>query len=403
MNAVGIDVSKGKSMVAALCPTGEVLIEPLEVAHTPSELKDLAIRLKNLGTETKVVMEHTGRYYEPVAQVLSNCGIFISAINPALIRNYGNNSLRRVKTDKKDALKIAKYGLDNWYDLREYSPMEQIRQKLKTLNTQLELYSKTKTSLKNNLIALLDQTYPKVNTLFESPVRSDGSQKWVDFAYTFWHVDCVTSMSEKSFVERYQKWCKTHKYDFSHKKAINVYAQSQNQITMLSKNETTKFLIKESIKGLNSVSHTVESLQNQMHNLTKLLPEYPVVMNMYGVGIATGIRLIAEIGDVRRFSHRGALVAYAGVDPQPAQSGKQNPKSNPISRKGSSNLRKTLYQIMSCYLRTMPENEAVYHFLDKKRSEGKPYFVYMTAGANKFLRIYYARIKEYFAHLEIIT
>jgi predicted transcriptional regulator len=41
-----------------------------------------------------------------------------------------------------------------------------------------------------------------------------------------------------------------------------------------------------------------------------------------------------------------------------------------------------------------PANEPVYQFLDKKRGEGKPYFVYMTAASNKFLRIYYARVKE---------
>ena len=44
---------------------------------------------------------------------------------------------------------------------------------------------KTKTMMKNNLIALLDQTHPGVNALFDSPVREDGSQKWVDFATTF--------------------------------------------------------------------------------------------------------------------------------------------------------------------------------------------------------------------------
>ena len=66
---------------------------------------------------------------------------------------------------------------------------------LKTLNRQQSLYTKTKTMMKNNLIALLDQTYPGVNALFDSPVREDGSQKWVDFATTFWHVDCVRNMS----------------------------------------------------------------------------------------------------------------------------------------------------------------------------------------------------------------
>ena len=66
-NVVGIDVSKGKSMVSVLRPFGEVVAKPFSVGHTGSELKELADYLKSLDGETRVVMEHTGRYYEPVA------------------------------------------------------------------------------------------------------------------------------------------------------------------------------------------------------------------------------------------------------------------------------------------------------------------------------------------------
>ena len=52
--------------------------------------------------------------------------------------------------------------------------------------------------MKNNLIALLDQTYPGANDFFDSPARSDGSQKWVDFVHTYWHVDCVRSRSPEA-------------------------------------------------------------------------------------------------------------------------------------------------------------------------------------------------------------
>ena len=117
MNAVGIDVSKGKSMIAIVRPFGEVIATPYEVHHTAGELRKLAHSLKKLDGKTRVVLEHTGRYYEPVAQMLTNAGIFVSAVNPLLIKEYGNNSIRKVKTDKADALKIARYGLDNWSDL----------------------------------------------------------------------------------------------------------------------------------------------------------------------------------------------------------------------------------------------------------------------------------------------
>lgn len=110
-NVAGIDVSEGKSMVSVLRPFGEVMAMPFSVDHTGSELKEFANYLKSLSGETRVVMEHTGRYYEPVARFLHEEGIFVSAVNPKLIKDYGNNSLRKAKTDKADARKIAHYGL----------------------------------------------------------------------------------------------------------------------------------------------------------------------------------------------------------------------------------------------------------------------------------------------------
>ena len=81
-NVAGIDVSKGKSIVSVLRPFGEVVAKPFSVGHTGSELKELADYLKSLDGETRVVMEHTGRYYEPVARFLHEEGIFVSAVNP---------------------------------------------------------------------------------------------------------------------------------------------------------------------------------------------------------------------------------------------------------------------------------------------------------------------------------
>ena len=397
MNAVGIDVSKGKSMVAVRRPFNETVAKPFEVRHTGSELKQLADYLKSLDGETRVIMEHTGRYYEPVAQFLHDAGLYVSAVNPKLIKDYGNNSLRKVKTDKADSKKIAKYGLDNWVELRQYTPMDTIRYQLKTLNRQCNLYTKTKTMMKNNLIALLDQTYPGVNALFDSPVREDGTQKWVDFAASFWHVDCVRGMSQTAFTERYHKWCKRNGYNFSGGKAVEIHAGAKDQIAVIPKDDLTKRLIRQAIDSLNAVSKTVEQLKTEMLKLSAQLPEYPVVMEMRD---SLGPQLMAEIGDVTRFVRRSSITSFAGVDPGANQSGTHEAKSVRTSKSGSPELRKALFLVMDCLIQTKPQDDPVYQFMDKKRAEGKPYLVYMTAGANKFLRIYYGRVKEYLAKLE---
>ena len=52
-------------------------------------------------------------------------------------------------------------------------------------------------------------------------------------------------------------------------------------------------------------------------------------------------------------------------------------------------------------IRLHPEDDHVYRFMVKKHDEDKPYYVYMTAGANKFLRIYFVKVKECLNNLPV--
>ena len=399
MNAVGIDVSKGKSTVTIRRPGDVVLMPPCDIPHTQSAINDLIEKIRSLDGETKVCMEHTGRYYEPVATWLSDAGIFVSAVNPVLIKDFGDDSLRTPKTDKADSKKIARYTLDRWPKLKQYGNMDKTRNQLKTMNRQFGFYMAQKTAMKNNLIALLDQTYPGANDFFDSPARSDGSQKWVDFVYTYWHVDCVRGRSLDAFTRHYRNWCKRKGYNFSPGKAEKIYHFSSDLIAVFPKDDNTKLLIRQAVAMLDTASETVESLRLKMNETASTLPEYPVVMAMNGVGPTLGPQLMAEIGDVTRFTQRGALTAFAGVDPGKNDSGQHIQKSVHTTKKGSPYLRRTLFQIMDGLIKRSPADDPVYAFMDKKRAQGKPYYVYMTAGANKFLRIYYGRVKEYLASL----
>ena len=400
MNSVGIDVSKGRSTIAVMRPFGEVVISPFEVRHTASELSELARKLKSLDGETRVVMEATGNYHAPVAKLLHGAGLYVSVVNAKLVHDYGNNKLRRVKTDKKDAVKLANYGLEQWLVLPRYVPEEDTRLLLKNCYRQYRQYSKVQTVLKNNLISLLDMAFPNVNRLFSSPVRKDGSEKWVDFADEFWHCRCVCEKSEKAFTTKYQRWCRKHGYNFSEAKAHTIYAEASGHIGILPKSETTKLLVKQAVAQLRATSAALAALKQEMLSLASQLPEYPVVMDMYGVGPALGPQLMAEIGDVRRFYAKKALVAYAGLDTPPNDSGDVTGNHKSMSKIGASSLRRTLFLVMSVYLQNAPLDEPVYQFMDKKRTKGKPYRVYMMASANKFLRRYYASVKAYLETLE---
>lgn len=395
MNAVGIDVSKGKSTVAVIQPFGIVIAEPFDVFHTDSDLKNLIDFIKSLSGETKVVMEYTGAYYEPIANALHNEGIFVSVVNPLLIDDYGTNRVRKVKTDKKDSIKIASFAIDKWLELREYIPADDIRKTLKILNRQYIQYNKILVMQKNNLIALLDSCFPNINTLFTSPRReSNGHEKWIDFVLKFPHINSVSKLSLSAFKSKYQSWCRKNNYNYSETKAAEIHAYSRTQVSVLPMTDSVLKIITEAASLLNSTLETLCAFRDEMDRLSSTLPEYEVVMDLYGVGKVLGSQLIAEIGDVRRLDSSKSLVALAGIDPPPNQSGQVDQKSRSISKRGSPALRKTLFQIMTIIIQNKPVDDPVYQFLDKKRSEGKPYRVYMIAAAHKFLRIYYARVME---------
>ncbi|EPH71353.1 IS110 family RNA-guided transposase [Enterococcus faecalis] len=395
MNAVGIDVSKGKSMISVMRPLGEIVANPFEIFHTPSELDNLANYLKSLDGETKIVMEYTGKYHQPISQFLIEQGFFVSIIHAKLIHDFGNNSIRKVKTDKADAIKIANYGLANWQVLSPQSREDEIRTLLKGYNRQYNQYSKTKVALKNNLNAILDQTFMHCNSLFSSPRKPDGHEKWLDFTNRFWHCECVTKYSLNAFIKIYNSWCRKNNYYQSSKKATEIYELAQSCLPTLPYNKFTKELVQLAIRQVNELAFTLAFLQKEMNLLASTLPEYSIVLNMGGVGETLGPQLMAEIGDIQRFAKKQSLVAFSGVDAPPHQSGKFEAKSRRISKRGSGNLRKTLFQVMICLLQNSLHEDPVYQFLDRKRQEGKHYYVYMVAGCNKFLRIYYARVKEY--------
>ena len=109
MISVGIDVSKEKSTVCILKPYGEIVAQPFEVRHTDQELGELVMMLHRLNDEVKVVMEATGIYHLPVVTYLQEHHLYVTVINPYLMKQFRRQNLRKGKTDKLDSIAISNY------------------------------------------------------------------------------------------------------------------------------------------------------------------------------------------------------------------------------------------------------------------------------------------------------
>lgn len=135
ITAVVIDVSKGKSTVAVRRPGGEVVLMPFQVNHDAAGLSGLVRTLRGVSGEIRIVMEHTGMYWRPIALTLKEAGFFVSVVNAMLIHDFSDNTLRKVKTDKADSMKIASYEQYSFCgnrgcEYRNYSYMKRRVQKL---------------------------------------------------------------------------------------------------------------------------------------------------------------------------------------------------------------------------------------------------------------------------------
>ena len=394
MNAVGIDIAKGKSMITIRQPLDKIIVKPYEILHTAIELEGLAESIKSLSGETRVIMENTGVYHLPVADYLHEAGIFVSVVNAKEIHGYDKSPLRKVKTDKADAKKIAEYGLAKWSKLRRYEPGEDTRRQLQIYNRQYCHYSKIQTMHKNNLDALLEQVFPHIKAAFTKTYRADRHEKWVDFIGIFWHCECVSSLSEVKFHEKFKKWCGKHGYHYRKKQSDKIYAISHKYLAVLPKDEFTEKLIKSAVAQINSIAETQATVLRKMKELAKSTPEWEAVIEMSCVGETLAAQLIAEIGDISRFDSKKSLTGFAGVDSATHQSGTVDRQGEPVTKSGSPYIRRTLFLILLNMLRAKPD-DVVYQFIMKKKSEKKKFLVYMVAGFTKFLRVYYGKVKEY--------
>ena len=379
-------------MICILKPYGEVVREAYEIQHSDSELNKLVEDILSFDEEVKVVMEATGIYHLPVLTVLKEHNIFVSVINPLIMKKYSVMGLRKVKTDKMDAIKIANYGIDQWFKLINYEISDTVYSELKILGRQYSHYISMRIASKVSLGNLLDRTMPGIKTLLNNRPDKPEKDKLNDFIKEYWHYDNITKKSEKQFINSYLKWTKKKGYRHSEAKAKQIYALAQESIpTLPSNNASTKMLLLEAVRVLSTIDKTLHIILTQMQELARTLKEYDVVRDMPGVGDTLAPRLIAEIGDIRRFHNKKALIAYAGIDAPPFESGQFVANKRRISKRGSALLRKTGYEVMKCIKSNKPD-DPIYLYMLKKEAEGKSKKVAKIAALNKFLRIYFARV-----------
>ena len=394
MIAVGIDVSKSKSTVAILDSYGTILATPFNMAHTQPEMNALVSRLKAFDEPVTILLEYTGHYHYPVLKKLQEEGFPVCVVNPYQMKKYGDVEIRKAKTDKKDALRIATFALEKSYKLVPYSSMEEKYEDLKFLSRQYQQRISFVSTLKVQLINMLDQTMPGITKILALKSRDPEKCALLLFIKRYKSFDEIQRIGKTRFLSTYATLMKKTPDRYAPKKGLEIYELARDSITTRGEDPYIWSAQDQCVDLLAAAQNAADEIITQMQNIAETIPEYKVLRAMNGVGDRLGPIILAEIGDIRRFHSAKALNSFAGNDAPPYQSGQFESRNRHISKRGSSALRKACFEVMQALKLTKPQDDPVYQFILKKEQEGKPYNVAKMAGVNKFLRIYYARAME---------
>ena len=371
MKLVGIDIAKYEHAAFIMeASTGESLCDPFFFKNNKEGFKKLYTELNKYSkNELLIGMEDTGHYNFAIESSLLAEGYKVALINPITTKSLRKASLKSVKSDKEDALLITKALLDKAY-YRIISIQDEKLTEAKELTryrTQLTLEMNRK---KNVLQRHIDIVFPEFNTLFNNEYTItylNILRKYSD-AYTIAHTD-IRSL-RKCF-----KYCNSFSAEELKELASNSVGIHDVSIS---------FIIQSVISSIDLINSQIEELDKKIEELA--ITQASSITSIPGISIITGTSILAELGDISKYSNAGKVIKFAGVNPYISESGKFSADKTAITKKGSKYLRTTLYRVIIPVIRHNPAFNNYYHL---KRNQGKGHLCALGHCVRKLLRIIY--------------
>lgn len=385
---VGIDVSKDSASSQGLDPEGKKVFY-LEFSMNGEGffrfLSTVKSHCQNL-SEVTIAMESTGCYHINLFAFLCSEGMACVIINPLLVANVARLSLRKTKTDKKDALTIAQFLLAHRSKLSKVS-YSQSSQDLKDLARERESLAVMIAGLKNDVRRLLQMTFPELEhrcKLF--------TETMLRFLMKFPSARAIKTAKTKEIV-------KALIHDEGRRKRVWIGAEEIRALAKASvapESVAKEWILSEKIE-------TLLYLEEKKKRMTEVLieacrsmrvDELDIMTSVDGISAITASTFLAELGDIHAFSSSKHMIAFAGLDPSIHQSGQYEGISR-ISKRGNRHLRRVIFLMTLCVVRS--QNVFRESFL-RRKEEGLPPKKAILATAHKLLRVLFAMLssKSYF-------
>jgi transposase len=380
---VGVDVSKDFFSAAGLDEEGkEHFSGTYEMnSHGFSEfLKALSSHGERLD-QMIVAMESTGCYHINLFSFLSSQGIRTVVVNPLLISNFAKLSLRKTKTDKKDALTIARFLLDHHKEISQLS-ISQDHQDLRDLSRERESLCHLIAATKVEIKRVLRTTFPELES-----IGNLYTGAMLRFLQQYPSARLVRGAKRVAIAKALRGPYVGDKLTFT---AEDIIKAAQSSVAVVS--PAKEIIVQGKIATLLHLKERLEELTKLLTDLCKAtrVEDLKILQSIKGVGPNTAVPFLAEVGEVKNFTSSKKLIAFAGLDPSIHQSGKFLGASK-LSKRGNRHLRRAIYLMTTS---VVSQNVFFKAYFLRRKKEGLPPQKALFAVAHKLIRVIFAMLSQ---------
>lgn len=374
---VGIDISKNFFNVSIVNRRGEEIKRfkfDMDIYHFNKLLEEL----NGFNKKSIIVgMESSGVYHMNLYSFLRENSFNVSLINPLIISSFTKLSLRKSKTDRKDAKEIAKYLLMVDENINYFESNE-----IKYLVRERERISKEIGKIKNDIEKIIIVTFPEIiksYNIFNKTI--------LNLIKDYPSSNRIRDVSYEEIEEILNKNRRGRKIKISSKRIIEL-AKSSIGISSEVKERVLSFKISHLLFLMDKEREIEEIIRKNIDGVMRRNIE--IVTSIKGIGEVSAIHLLSEICDINRFNSYKKLIAYSGFDPTIYQSGNFEGKSR-ISKRGNRHIRRILWIMANSVIRY---NEVFKSYFIKKIDNGVPYKKAVISVCHKLIRVIYSLIKN---------
>ena len=379
---LGIDIAKHNHVASLIDDNGNSIFKAYSFSNSSNGADSLIDKLKKYSTDDIIIgMEATGHYWLALYSYLLEKDFNIIVINPIQTDAWRHaTDIRKRKTDSSDSVLIADF--IRFGNFQNSSIADEKYLNLRNMTRFRHSLIEQIGDLKRKIIANLDLVFPEYSSYFSDIFGQTSKEILLNFNTA----EDFKNLKTKDFEKVLR--------NITLKKAATIKLNSLKQISQsffgvkfaLS---SYSIQIKCLIEQIKVIEDQVKLIENEIESIVKDLNT--PIFTIPGIGYVTGAVILAELGDINKFSSDKKIVAYAGLDATVNQSGQSDGQHGHLSKRGSTHLRKALFQAAF----VASTNDTIFKdFYDKKRKEGKHHLVAVNAVARKMCHVIYAVLKK---------